>query len=117
MARIYWAVLVAAAVWLPTTAGAVAIMGQGTESCGAWSEARHHDLPNPNATAMFSWVAGHISGAAAATGVDLLASTDAGAIKGWLDKYCREHPLEKFGVAVDLLEIELTKTLPSSKAP
>jgi hypothetical protein len=77
--------------------------GQGVAStCGTWTAERKSStqwVPAGN------WVLGFMSGAASALDRDLLDGLDSEAILGWMDNYCRAHPLDKIAVgATRLLE-------------
>jgi hypothetical protein len=92
--RLIIASLVIAALWAGT-ANAVTAIGLGIESCGSWTEARR-------TRASFGhqqWVVGFISGVAGALSNDLFEGKDAEGVWGWLDNYCRAHPLEILAVA------------------
>lgn len=61
-----------------------------------------------------TWVEGYLSGSAAASGVDILASIDDGAVKVSLQNFCKAHPLDKPTDAALALAKELTERYVSS---
>lgn len=69
-------------------------IGPGNESCGTWTT--DHLLPNSVSTYMAdSWVTGFLSGiGSAVAGADPLRGTDSNGVVGWIDNYCRAHPVE-----------------------
>jgi len=81
----------------------VAIIWAGAETCGTWSTQR------VQRDAASAWVLGFLSGVSLAKDKDLLHSVDAGAVKGWMDKYCVEHPLDGLTQAAWTLAGELEK--------
>lgn len=88
------AVLVTAALWVHPVL-AVDIIGMGTASCGAWTEARTRKVAN----IYEQWMVGYLSGAAAVLSKDLLAKRDAFGIWRWVDNYCVAHPLDQLATA------------------
>ena len=56
-----------------------------------------------------SWFLGYISGRASRSAQDSLKGTDNESIFLWLDKYCREHPLNDLDSGGIALELELTQ--------
>jgi hypothetical protein len=90
------------------------IMGQGTWSCGVWTEAR-----STKALVQYSlmqWVAGFLSAANAGVvsdklitpyGPDILKGKDFEGLMAWVDNYCRAHPLDPIGTAAIALVGEL----------
>ncbi|TAM51220.1 MAG: hypothetical protein EPN57_18375 [Paraburkholderia sp.] len=78
-------------------------LGKGVGStCGTWTAERK------TSTQWFSaanWVLGFMSGAASALDRDLLDGLDSNAVLGWMDNYCRAHPLDQIADgATSLLE-------------
>ena len=76
------------------------------ESCGEWTAyvAANHDHG-----AAGSWIAGYLSRAAIAQDRDILRLTDFAGVMGWLDNWCAAHPLDRVGLGVVQLELELTR--------
>jgi hypothetical protein len=81
--------------------------GAGTRSCGNWLADRGniHDVE-------IEWVLGWLS--ASSTWISgltpsSLRQTDADAVSAWVDKYCREHPLDRIAKAAMSLVDELSK--------
>jgi hypothetical protein len=77
----------------------------GTASCGQWL-ADDKNQNNIMRNTELSWVLGWLSATSAFMGVagGHLRHTDANAVAAWVDKYCREHPLEPiYGAATGLV--------------
>jgi hypothetical protein len=88
------------------------LIGASQQSCGSWTHERKNDSSMSYVYA--SWIVGYVSGLNA-TGVtvlkspDLLKGIDGNAVIGWMDNYCRSHPLENLGDATVTLLAELSK--------
>jgi hypothetical protein len=98
-----------------TTSGAAAkaIMGFGLQSCGSWIDWREHGKSLVR-TAAEAWVAGYLSGLnfGGDPGLpDILLGADPPALRAWIDKYCREHPLDHLSKATETLSIELMRRI------
>src|SRR5262249_49343881 len=82
--------------------------GAGPESCGSWLAARQ-----ATGTSLWlqsgQWVLGWVSAAGASNVPAALRTTDSEAIAAWVDKYCREHPLDNLAAAAKHLVDELSK--------
>jgi hypothetical protein len=68
------------------------VIGEGTASCGAWTEDRGIRRAMPDE----SWVLGFLSGIGY-TGdetIDPLKNMDAKGVTAWIDNYCAAHPIE-----------------------
>jgi hypothetical protein len=78
------------------------MMGSGIMArCGEWTDDRKHDRE----LELAQWSMGFVSASNVWNhvihGNDLLKdNTDAYALVGWLDNYCKAHPLERFPNAV-----------------
>jgi hypothetical protein len=79
------------------------IVGSGADSCGQYLEVRSGNQQSPEVLLkefmMISWAQGYISGMNAYRVVanpkwDRLLLPDAPSIKAYLDKYCRDNPLQ-----------------------
>jgi hypothetical protein len=72
-----------------------ALSGAGTTSCGQYIE---HSADKDISDLFVSWAQGFLSGLNvadhAATHRDFVILPDSASIKAYLDKYCRENPLE-----------------------
>jgi hypothetical protein len=81
--------------------------GQGNLSCGRWLTDRRSD----QATSLsdISWVLGWLSAAGYYDARGALRDTDANAVDAWVDKYCREHPLNDIQDAAVSLGDQLSK--------
>ena len=84
--------------------------GAGNRSCGKWLADRGNNVVH---NVDLSWVLGWLSAAggyswALSQGRTGPRHTDADAVSAWLDKYCREHPLDSLGAAAANLVNELT---------
>jgi hypothetical protein len=104
--RIVLACLVALGTAIPVcNAADFQMLGAGTSSCGSWTASRRH--PNSAAAIMYeAWVLGFLSGvgSVAAARVDPLEGLDYNAVDGWVDNYCRDHPLDRIeGAAVQFV--------------
>jgi hypothetical protein len=75
--------------------------GAGVSSCGKWIAANQAQHLTYSA-----WVLGFVSGFGHAAVTDLR-ETDADAIDAWMNKFCREHPLETISHASQALVSEL----------
>lgn len=67
-------------------------IGLGTSSCGAWIAMRQ----NRQAFGFEQWILGYLSGAGfmgGPNGTIPLDGVDAQGVLGWVDNYCRAHPL------------------------
>ena len=58
---------------------------------------------------MGEWVLGWVSAAGAYHVREALRVTDADAITSWVDKYCRENPIDPLHEAAQNLVVELAK--------
>lgn len=94
----------------PPLSNAATVYGFGTHSCGQWLEERGKNSDSSRYHQV--WVLGFISG----TGVILEANninqrkTDAHAVMAYVDKYCRENPLDDIQRASQTLVLELMGT-------
>jgi hypothetical protein len=67
-------------------------IGMGLQSCGTWTAYRR----NNQALGSEQWLLGFLSGVGykgEATGNDPMKGLDANAVWGWMDNWCRDHPL------------------------
>jgi hypothetical protein len=80
--------------------------GSGTTSCGTWLADRDNYAVH---MVELSWVLGWLSAAGAYNVQSDLRHTDANAIAAWVDKYCRENPLDHISDAAAHLVDELSK--------
>ena len=92
---------------LSTNAYGRGIIGDGGQSCGAWTEERARD--SRSSEYMKVWVLGYVSGVNMHMGDNypniIGGGVDASAIWAWIDNYCRAHPLEIIqGAAIKLVE-------------
>ena len=94
-------------------------MGAGQQSCGSWSASRaaKDDVAAQAKVAMMSqWVLGYLT-KRGLSGLSMvtpsisaaLAKTDADGVIAWIDKQCREHPLDNVNSAALMLSIEMMK--------
>lgn len=76
--------------------GAFEAIGQGTVSCGKWTEARQQDHDSAEAVILSSWINGFISGVnwRGAEIQNVAWGTDRAARDGWIDNYCAAYPLD-----------------------
>lgn len=84
------------------------VPGGVPESCGGWTA--EFRAPNSiRAQALSWWVLGYVSGAVAVLGTSDIpvARTDPDGIRGWISKYCSDHPLDSLAFAARSLVAEL----------
>jgi hypothetical protein len=98
----------------------IVVFGQGTVSCGAWTQERQANSHAGGLAAQ--WVAGYLSGMNEALNMgpdqakalsatpnalafsDALEGTDFDGLMAWMDNYCRADPLSKlYNAAYQLL--------------
>lgn len=82
------------------------ILGPGTMSCGAWTEKRRSESGWP----LQFWLLGYITAINqfAAFGIeDISEDTDASGLFGWIDNWCRDHPLDTLNKAATHLAADL----------
>jgi hypothetical protein len=94
------AVLTVAALAVSDRAVGYALIGNGTLTCVAWSEARRDQ--HGVATLMSEqWVVGFLSGIGSMVlgELDPLRGLQADAVYGWMDNYCGAHPSETIEAA------------------
>jgi hypothetical protein len=77
------------AVFSPANAAYIIGAGVAT-SCGKWTALRKS---NGDFFDAGNWVLGYASGAATASGKNILSGLDSEAVFGWLDNYCAANPL------------------------
>jgi hypothetical protein len=88
--------------------GKFTMYGSGSASCGDWLAART-EQSDVRHQVQLAWVLGFLS---AAGGYDVrgdLRHTDSHAIAAWVDKYCRDNPLDIVAVGARHLVDELSK--------
>ena len=89
--------------------GTYTIKGQGASSCGVWVENRRKDSW---ATLIDqTWIRGYLTAYNhyVYQGKDVSAGTDRLGVAGWVDKYCREHPIKTINDAAGELILFLEK--------
>jgi hypothetical protein len=95
-----------------TQSSGVTVYGYGVGTCGAWLEGRRTSGNNAvtlevgERIAREQWVVGFVSGANESLR-GALPKTDAYAIWAWVDRYCRENPLDQLATATSELVAEL----------
>lgn len=77
--------------------------GSGVSSCGAYLGARQTGTD----ASYISWTLGYMTAVGRFNPSRHMKESDYQAFSAYLDGYCREHPLEKFGDAVGALANEL----------
>jgi hypothetical protein len=93
----------------PTLAQQRVQFGDGTKSCSQWTQARQ--IADENIVLMAQWIAGFLSGLnAESADTDFLTGTDFDDMVAWVDKHCREQPLDVLGTAALKLRAELQST-------
>ena len=83
----------------------VILYGAGASSCGKWLAAREGN----DSHGFSAWVLGWVSAAGMYNARGELRHSDAQAMSAWVDKYCREHPLNELADAATSLVDELSK--------
>ena len=102
--------MIALAVAVALTAAAPStrmVSGQGTSSCGSWTEERRSEPMVAIGTT--SWVLGYLTAynAYVAKNGNVQGGADANAIGAWLDNYCAAHPLDDIDTATRALISDL----------
>ena len=77
-----------------------ALIGNGTLTCGAWSQARR-DPQGPATRMSEQWVVGFLSGIGSMVlgELDPLHGLQAEGVYDWMDNYCSAHPSETIEAA------------------
>jgi hypothetical protein len=88
-----------------TPQGQFMLYGAGVQSCGTWTQNRRSQ--SNLQYLMSQWVMGWVS-ARGYYGTPMR-KADADALDGWIDNYCREHPLEQLKGAAEALVRELER--------
>jgi len=85
------------------------VVGQGTSSCSEWTQESPRRTARANS--MANWAIGFVAGANVFQEDDrkdfLSELTTPQALSGWIDKYCKENPLDVLGTAASKLVLEL----------
>jgi hypothetical protein len=89
----------------PLSGKTMYLLGPGAKSsCGKWVSERSAATTTKRseiADAMASWAFGFLTAVGMyVPHLNPLANVDADAVSVWLDNYCRERPLDPFGLAV-----------------
>ena len=92
---------------------AYTVAGNGTRSCGSWTEDRialrmapRGTEPRTIAWDSMGWILGFLSGVGfAGDHTDPLHGIDNNAVMAWIDNYCRNNPLKDIGDAAAGLAI------------
>lgn len=89
----------------------VRTIGAGLETCGKWTQDRGANTLEAKIgwSQASHWVSGYLSGVFLSLEFDPLKNTDGPAILGWLDNYCRAHPLDTISQASGKLAVELIR--------
>lgn len=76
--------------------GTHTLAGEGILSCGTWTKVRRDRREGLDA----QWILGFLSGVAHYDGsLDPMHGVDAEGVFGWIDNYCRAHPIEQIVTA------------------
>ena len=105
-------------VTMPALGEGRTVIGAGTASCGDWTRVRLSEQRGSNNIRdlmqlhqTFAWVTGYLSGAnEMSQGADFLIErtrTSTAAIEGWLDNYCKAHPLDSMTIVAAALKTDL----------
>ena len=96
-----------ASVLLATPADArFMTLGQGTRSCGTWTEERTGNRSSLREAWVFGFVSGH--NAYSSANRNLGETLDDSALLGWIDNYCKDHPLDTIATAAQELVSAIT---------
>lgn len=81
-------------------------------TCGTWVKERQTPS-STKALQLQAWLLGYLSGLAASGAYprDVLRRSNPDGATGWIDNYCREHPLEGLPYAALLLMIDIAKAV------
>jgi hypothetical protein len=99
---------------LTMAAGNSKILGNGSDSCGAWLNERHSMIvtqhASPNLWGESQWILGFVTAVnlSLAPNIDLNEGTNSQGMMAWIDKYCSSHPSENLSAAAVNLTLELT---------
>jgi hypothetical protein len=76
--------------------GAYQVIGAGAVSCGTWTKERSDPQAHSLASIDVNWVLGFLSGIgyAGVGGDNPLRGMDNEGVSGWIDNYCRAHPID-----------------------
>jgi hypothetical protein len=115
MRKLFWIAILAPMYWAnAASADQAIIMGDGGESCGAWTARKSNPVTE---AARNQWVFGYISGFnvyTAPRGGDITQGTDWQGVVAWMDNYCRTYPLDTIQAAALNLILELQKKASSA---
>ncbi len=89
------------AMAVPPAVQAQGVFMRGVRSCGEW--VRDRDISDK------SWLLGFLSGLAIGYQLNAIQGTDNESIYLWMDKYCRDKPLDNIADGSALLLAELAK--------
>ncbi len=81
------------------------VYGAGNFSCGVWLQERGKP-DGGDSSVLFSWALGYMTAAEVLFGF-IHADTDRAGMAAFLDQYCRQNPLSKYGLAVAQLSLSL----------
>ena len=91
----------------PAVAFGYTAIGEGISSCGKWTKSSRQDgLLHWQRK---QWVLGFVSAARIFLRSNFAENTDAHAMMGWIDNYCRDNPLDDITDATIALVIALKK--------
>jgi hypothetical protein len=82
-------------------------IGEGSTSCGAWTQARQ--AQSTKAALIAQWIAGYVSGSnvEGEQHPDALVGVDFKSLIDWIDNYCGSNPLDPIVAAAFKLTDEL----------
>ena len=107
-----WLALVAlmwpAAAWGADPDGTYIILAPGTASCGKFTPFFADETGRVMAT---TWIAGFVTAYNRFEAADgnIAEGTDGAALVAWVEKYCRENPLDNLARATEQLTFELKR--------
>src|ERR1700687_5250662 len=106
-------IIIGVTLWIAISVDAQAaqVLGQGTASCGKWTENQRDKF---FAVVDGVWLSGYLSGYSVYSS-DEMDLPDQAAREGWLSNYCKNHPLDQIYKAADQLILELIKRQSSQR--
>ena len=82
----------------------------GSRSCGDWLQQKLSGDGNKGLRlASEAWLVGYLSGAASASGKDVIDGSTASSFFAWMDNYCQSNPLDRIGEGGTELFLELMR--------
>ena len=106
MKNLIW-VFVLASVMVSTSGYGASFMGVAAGNCETWTKDKEEDCEAYRFDRVY--LIGFLRGVNSLAPKDIMASTDAEGLTGWIDNYCKEHPLDAIDDAANALALELNQ--------